>query len=139
MIIIPTCKICRHPARDEIERRLDHGWAYRVVAAQYGGFSVMSLTRHRPHRATTIEDTVDAGAEGSVVGRAPYATTGDLIKDLDVLRASIAWQLTHLALRYLGRQGLTKVVRQVGLEATEQAARRVLAREAEAEARGQLR
>jgi hypothetical protein len=136
MIVHPTCRICVHPERTAIERWLDDGWPSRVMAAQYGGFSRMSVSRHQAHRTPAREDHSGEGAEASVAGRSPYAMTGDLIKDLDVLRASIALQLTHLALRYLGRPGLGRVVRHAAAEAGEQAARKVLMREAEREARG---
>jgi hypothetical protein len=62
----PQCKICQHPARGEIEWGLDHGWAYRVLASRYGGFSVMSLSRHKSHRSQTVE-----------TAEAPPSTNGD--------------------------------------------------------------
>jgi len=55
----PQCKICTHAQRAEIEWALGLGWAYRVIAARYGGFSRMSLSRHRSHRDDTAE-TVEA-------------------------------------------------------------------------------
>jgi hypothetical protein len=44
------CHICQHPQRLAIEQKLAQGWTYRRVAAAFGGFSLMGLTRHRPHR-----------------------------------------------------------------------------------------
>lgn len=43
-----TCRVCRHPQRTEMERRLLEGASYREIALQFG-VSHMALHRHRAH------------------------------------------------------------------------------------------
>lgn len=54
----PLCKVCNHPEREEIERRLAGGMTNTAVAAKWGGMSQDAVRRHRINHLTTTLHTL---------------------------------------------------------------------------------
>ena len=58
----PTCALCRHPKRPEVDQALAAGTALRDIAGQFGT-SKSALDRHRDHIVTAITKAEDARAQ----------------------------------------------------------------------------
>ena len=80
-----SCKICRHPQRDDIEADLRGGASYRDIARQHT-VSKDALSRHRANHMSRHTATGLAAARG-------------IMAFLDKAEASPSWNSTVLAVR----------------------------------------
>ena len=81
----PTCSVCQHPERQDIEADLRGGTSYRDIARQRN-VSKDALSRHRRnHMSRHTETGLTAASE--------------IVKLLDRAEASLTWNATVLAVR----------------------------------------
>jgi hypothetical protein len=79
-----SCKICRHPKRDDIEADLRGGTPYRDIARRHG-VSKDAVSRHRANHIRHTETELAAASEIKAL--------------LDKAEASPNWSATLLAVR----------------------------------------